>query len=206
MSVFPHIKGADLLRLCLFASAGLTAFAVGPTTLAQGQTLVAQAGGNTALALMLLVLTNMLAVFTVPFLFKAVLSSKADSVQINSANLLINLVITILAPAIVGKASCKLLASPAQKMCIKVLVSRRLMSAHLIFEGVHPSIWYSVPQTQQCYVGWSQIPSDHGVHFVSHALLMTHSSSQFCQFGRIWCPHASILTGWSLFKRRSSGT
>ena len=84
----------------------MTAFAVGPTTLAQGQTLVAQAGGNTALALMLLVLTNMLAVFTVPFLFKAVLSSKSDSsVQINSANLLLNLVITILAPAIVGKAS-----------------------------------------------------------------------------------------------------
>lgn len=55
---------------------------------------------------MLLVLTNMLAVFTVPFLFKAVLSSKSDSsVQINSANLLLNLVITILAPAIVGKAS-----------------------------------------------------------------------------------------------------
>ncbi len=83
----------------------MTAFAVGPTTLAQGQTLVAQAGGNTALALMLLVLTNILAVFTVPFLFRAVLSSRADSVTISSTNLLLNLVITILIPAIIGKAS-----------------------------------------------------------------------------------------------------
>ncbi len=64
---------------------------------------MAQAGGNTALALMLLVLTNMLAVFTVPFLFRAVLSSNADSVSISATSLLLNLVITILIPAIVGK-------------------------------------------------------------------------------------------------------
>lgn len=83
----------------------MTVFAVGPTTLAQGQTLVAQAGGNTALALLLLVATNIIAVFTAPFLVQATLASRGGSghVSLQPANLLINLVVTILAPAIVGK-------------------------------------------------------------------------------------------------------
>ncbi len=83
--------------------AGLTVFAIGPSTLAQGQTLVRQAGGNTTLALMLLVMTNTLAVFIAPFLIKAMLASQANGVKLDSAHLLINLVITVLAPSIVGK-------------------------------------------------------------------------------------------------------
>ena len=86
-----------------FSNAGLTVFAIGPSTLAQGQTLVRQAGGNTTLALMLLVLTNTLAVFIAPFLIKAMLASQSDGVKLDSAHLLINLVITVLAPSIVGK-------------------------------------------------------------------------------------------------------
>ena len=80
-------------------------FAIGPSTLAQGQTLVRQAGGNTTLALMLLVLTNTIAVFIAPFLIKAMLASQAAGVKLDSAHLLINLVITVLAPSVVGKAS-----------------------------------------------------------------------------------------------------
>ena len=83
---------------------GLTVFAIGPSTLAQGQTLVRQAGGNTTLALMLLVMTNTIAVFIAPFLIKAMLASQAAGVKLDSAHLLINLVITVLAPSIVGKA------------------------------------------------------------------------------------------------------
>ena len=79
-------------------------FAIGPSTLAQGQTLVRQAGGNTTLALMLLVMTNTIAVFIAPFLIKAMLASQAASVKLDSAHLLTNLVITVLAPSIVGKA------------------------------------------------------------------------------------------------------
>lgn len=78
-------------------------FAIGPSTLAQGQTLVRQAGGNTTLALMLLVLTNTIAVFIAPFLIKAMLASQAAGVKLDSAHLLTNLVITVLAPSIVGK-------------------------------------------------------------------------------------------------------
>jgi predicted Na+-dependent transporter len=101
--------------------AGLTAFAIGPSTLAQGQTLVAQAGGNTALALMLLVLTNVLAIITVPFLFKAILSTEvaAGSISLDSIQLLISLVITMLAPAVAGKA-CRGL--PPRRRCVACLV------------------------------------------------------------------------------------
>ena len=87
----------------LLVSAGLTVFAIGPSTLAQGQTLVRQAGGNTTLALMLLVLSNTLAVFIAPFLIKAMLASRSDGIHLDSAGLLINLVVTVLAPSIVGK-------------------------------------------------------------------------------------------------------
>ena len=89
-------------------SAGLTVFAIGPSTLAQGQTLVRQAGGNTTLALMLLVLSNTLAVFIAPFLIKAMLASRSDGIHLDSAGLLINLVVTVLAPSIVGKVGASL--------------------------------------------------------------------------------------------------
>ena len=90
--------------------AGLTVFAIGPSTLAQGQTLVRQAGGNTTLALMLLVLSNTLAVFIAPFLIKAMLASRSDGIHLDSAGLLINLVVTVLAPSIVGKVGATLCA------------------------------------------------------------------------------------------------
>ena len=92
----------------LLVSAGLTVFAIGPSTLAQGQTLVRQAGGNTTLALMLLVLSNTLAVFIAPFLIKAMLASRSDGIHLDSAGLLINLVVTVLAPSIVGKVATSL--------------------------------------------------------------------------------------------------
>ena len=71
-----------------------------------------QAGGNTALALMLLVVTNVLAVFIAPFLVKAILASRVDASQIrlSPTGLLVDLVITILTPALVGKA-CTLACS-----------------------------------------------------------------------------------------------
>jgi predicted Na+-dependent transporter len=106
--------------------AGLAVFAIGPCTLAQGQTLVAQAGGNTALALMLLVVTNILAVFISPFLVQAILSTRfqAGGISLQPGKLLINLVVTILSPALLGKARPPALIHPS------------LPSAALV--GLHP--------------------------------------------------------------------
>ena len=94
-------------------------FAIGPCTLAQGQTLVAQAGGNTALALMLLVVTNILAVFISPFLVQAILATRyaAGHVSLQPGRLLINLVVTILTPSLVGKVR-HLLHPPTLTLCL----------------------------------------------------------------------------------------
>jgi predicted Na+-dependent transporter len=62
---------------------------------------------------MLLVLTNTIAVFIAPFLIKAMLSSKSSGISLNSTGLLINLVITVLAPSVVGKvAPCSFHGAP----------------------------------------------------------------------------------------------
>eukprot|EP00976_Prorocentrum_cordatum_P079422 1183539-Prorocentrum_minimum.AAC.7 len=59
------------------------------------------AGGNTALALGLTVGTNMLGIFTMPFVIAAVLGSGAG-VNIDPAPFMANLAKTILAPVLIG--------------------------------------------------------------------------------------------------------
>jgi sodium/bile acid cotransporter 7 len=81
---------------------GLTIFALVPTTIASGVTLVTAARGNAALALMLTVITNVLGVFILPFTVPLVIS-QAEDVSLDPANLLIKLVMTILVPLIIGK-------------------------------------------------------------------------------------------------------
>lgn len=94
---------------------GLALFSCVPTTLTSGVTLVTSAMGNGALALMLTVTTNVLGVFTVPFILNAVLNSApgtdtgATGEEANedmykaAASLLLNLVISILVPMALGK-------------------------------------------------------------------------------------------------------
>lgn len=81
---------------------GLAIFALVPTTIASGITLVTAARGNAALALMLTIITNVLGVFILPFTVPLVIS-QAQDVSLDPENLLIKLVMTILVPLIVGK-------------------------------------------------------------------------------------------------------
>jgi len=81
---------------------GLAVFALVPTTIASGVTLVTVARGNAALALMLTVITNVLGVFILPFSVPLVISQAGD-VSLDPVNLLIKLVMTILVPLIIGK-------------------------------------------------------------------------------------------------------
>lgn len=83
-------------------SYGLAIFALVPTTIASGITLVSVSQGNTALAVMLTVVTNILAVFTVPFTIQLVITD-ANTINLNPVDLLIKLIVTILVPVIVGK-------------------------------------------------------------------------------------------------------
>ncbi|CAN0218663.1 unnamed protein product [Discosporangium mesarthrocarpum] len=82
-------------------SYGLAIFSVVPTTLTSGVTLVGQAGGNDALALLLTVTTNLLGVATSPFFVKAVVN--AGSASIDAVQLLVKLIINVLVPLVVGK-------------------------------------------------------------------------------------------------------
>lgn len=81
---------------------GLAVFCVVPTTLSSGVTLVMNAGGNDALALLLTVTTNLLGVISVPFFVKAVLRSSGGA-SIDAVKLLIKLVVAVLIPLVIGK-------------------------------------------------------------------------------------------------------
>lgn len=100
---------------------GLALFSCVPTTLTSGVTLVRNAKGNVALALMLTVCTNLLGVFTVPFYFNAIVSSGPGDLDTGSAassgmatqavKLLVKLLLTILVPIVCGKLAREI--SPA---------------------------------------------------------------------------------------------
>ena len=81
-----------------------------PTTLSSGVILVGQASGNIALALLLTVITNLVGVFTVPFMVTAVLSSAKDiggqqgqDITLEPSKMVVKLIFTILIPLCVGK-------------------------------------------------------------------------------------------------------
>ncbi|KAL5716825.1 putative sodium/metabolite cotransporter bass4 [Ranunculus cassubicifolius] len=81
---------------------GLAIFSCMPTTLSSGVALTQLVGGNTALALAMTVISNLLGIFVVPFsLSKFIANGVGVSVPIEQ--LLKSLVITLLVPLLVGK-------------------------------------------------------------------------------------------------------
>ncbi|KAG8461264.1 hypothetical protein KFE25_002453 [Diacronema lutheri] len=85
---------------------GFAIFCAMPTTINTGVALTTQAKGSFALALVITVVTNLLAVFTVPFFLSAVLQLTA--VRIDAVRLLLKLLVLILAPLVVGKGTREL--------------------------------------------------------------------------------------------------
>ncbi|GLI61193.1 hypothetical protein VaNZ11_003427 [Volvox africanus] len=95
---------------------GLAIFTVAPTTLGVGVALTEACGGNRAMALLLTVGTNALAVFTMPPELRLLLPHKAASavgvaadnpaalnMNVQITDLLVKLAITVLVPFIIGK-------------------------------------------------------------------------------------------------------
>jgi sodium/bile acid cotransporter 7 len=120
--------------------AGFIVFNAMPTTLSSGLTLVQQAKGNTALALIITVGTNVIGVFTAPFML-AVLLSTAD-LRLDPAPLLVKLCITIIAPLLLGKAfrdlvpgmtncvaRCKVYLGLLQQLCVVLIAWMQLSKA-----------------------------------------------------------------------------
>ena len=88
---------------------GLALFCCMPTTLSSGIALTNQARGNTALALLLTVLTNTIGIFTVPFVLAHLLGA-IGQVELSGGDLLLKLCLTILLPLSLGRYLRRFLA------------------------------------------------------------------------------------------------
>ena len=83
---------------------GLALFCCMPTTLSSGIALTQQARGNVALALLLTVSTNLLGIFTVPFVLAHLLGA-LGKVELSAFDLLVKLCLTILLPLSAGRCA-----------------------------------------------------------------------------------------------------
>ena len=81
---------------------GRALFVCMPTTLSSGIALTTQARGNTALALLLTVVTNLAGIFTIPFVLVAVLGT-LGKVELSAWDLLVKLCLSILLPLLFGR-------------------------------------------------------------------------------------------------------
>ena len=81
-----------------------------PTTLSSGIALTQQARGNVALALLLTVSTNLLGIFTVPFVLAHLLGA-VGQVELSAVELLVKLCLTILLPLSAGRYVRRFVAS-----------------------------------------------------------------------------------------------
>ena len=101
-------------------AAGLAIFSAAPTTLGVGAALVRQSKGNDALALFLLTGTNLIAVFTLPLWLKALVGSgtasdgSTYSLSFSLGQMIWQLLVTVLVPALAGKALRDLVPAVAQ--------------------------------------------------------------------------------------------
>ncbi|KAK9820543.1 hypothetical protein WJX72_011453 [[Myrmecia] bisecta] len=84
---------------------GLAVFCCMPTTLSSGVALTQAVGGNTALALLLTVGTNLLGIFTMPFVLCNLLGTGSGTVALSPGPLLRSLIKTILVPLLCGAAA-----------------------------------------------------------------------------------------------------
>lgn len=134
---------------------GLAVFATMPTTLSSAVSLTQMAGGNTAMALLLTVTSNMLSVLTLPFIIPAVLArgqhclgAAAPSHTVLGGNtgsvlepsqLLVQLCLTVLVPTLAGW----LLRSAVRPLGGWVDANRKKMSLiNALFLGMVP--WMQV--------------------------------------------------------------
>lgn len=113
-----------------------------------------QAKGNAALALMLTVVGNLVGIFTVPFILKGMLGG--SSVSLDAVTLLVKLLITILAPLLVGKAVREVFSKvppfvKAHKTALSlisngslILIVWQTISSAQVCAGRHTCTWHGM--------------------------------------------------------------
>ncbi|GMH41275.1 hypothetical protein BSKO_09185 [Bryopsis sp. KO-2023] len=124
---------------------GLAIFAAVPTTLTSGVTLVTQAFGNGALALMLTVFTNMLGIVTTPFAISLVVN--AENISIDTTQLVVKLTLTILIPLLVGKGLREV------HVTVQELVTKHKIPLSLISNGsLICVVWQTLSRSQDSII------------------------------------------------------
>ncbi|KXZ47748.1 hypothetical protein GPECTOR_33g630 [Gonium pectorale] len=83
---------------------GLAIFACVPTSLSSGVALVISGYGNSALALMMTVSTNIIGLIVSPLMVTLILASAIDNIKVDVLDLMIKLGVSIVIPLIAGKA------------------------------------------------------------------------------------------------------
>ncbi len=96
-------------------SIGLAVFSIGPTTLGTGISMVSEAKGHTALAILLTVTSSILGIFTVTYLLHLILLTDKDrglgDATFDQVYLLLGLVYQVLIPLLTGKVVQKVVPS-----------------------------------------------------------------------------------------------
>ncbi|XP_058087078.1 probable sodium/metabolite cotransporter BASS4, chloroplastic isoform X2 [Magnolia sinica] len=192
---------------------GLAVFCCMPTTLSSGVALTQLVGGNSALALAMTVVSNLLGILIVPFSLSKFIAGGVG-VSIPTKQLFGSLVTTLLVPLIVGKVFRNSVRSVAKYLD----QNRQLFSMiSAIFLSLVP--WIQVSRSRPlllmvkpavflvaiamgtfaaCFsYGWSKCTWAPASHFISieHHCSMElvscfwQSESSFCQEGKCTCPH-----------------
>ena len=162
-------------------SYGLAIFFLGPTTITSGVILTGIAKGNIALGLMLTVITNLLAILTMPLTLPLVFSTvEGLKVEINAGQLLAKLLLYILLPLLMGKCINYLFNSKVTIITKHFKIRLKLLSSFLLI--LIP--WMSVSNSADKFETLSglEILAVFGIgiflHFVF--LIITYTTSLKC--------------------------
>ncbi|XP_068723360.1 uncharacterized protein [Montipora capricornis] len=143
-----HSSGSSFLGPILFR-VGMQIYFIVPCTISAGVILTGQADGAVALSVMLTVICNLAAVFTVPPLVAWIVDFK--NVKLDPINLLIKLVLTVLLPLLVGKAiRC---VSRVKRLVIKFSDTLKVIS--IILLTIIPWLKVSQASAQNAFSGIS---------------------------------------------------
>ncbi|TVO73437.1 bile acid:sodium symporter [Sedimenticola selenatireducens] len=138
LSPFLGLLTATLLALPTGAAIGIIVTATVPSTLSSGIVMTHLAGGDSAKALFLTILLNLLGVFTIPFMLPVVLEN-VGSIELSPWPLLKQLMIIVLIPFIIGMLGRRTLQISPKHVIIRYLPSTCVIA----------TVWMSVSASSE---------------------------------------------------------
>ncbi len=153
-------------------SFSLAVFSIVPTTLGTGISMVAEAKGNTGLAILLTVTSNTLGIFTIPYILRLIILTDKDrdtqDASLDQVKLLLGLIYQVLIPLTIGKFTRGMISSVApwvkrHKTLLKVITC----------ESVALVVWQSVSRDNIWSIAWYSIFQLVAAGVILHAVFLT---------------------------------